>query len=157
MRESDPWICRYALWHLCSETFESLFLLVQIDAQSQFAEDELLSVVLLKVIHSPIEILHVLGCTPQAKHLKCEFSERLHCNHSVPVSSNNLWALEYKPIYYFWSISGFERSKSWLIDLHLTLLFNVSEQNGRKVICGSQEGVLLLYSWGHFADCRFEI
>ncbi|WCJ36318.1 WD repeat-containing protein 55 [Euphorbia peplus] len=26
-------------------------------------------------------------------------------------------------------------------------------KNGRKVICGSQSGVLLLYSWGFFKDC----
>ncbi|KAH7423648.1 hypothetical protein KP509_12G066400 [Ceratopteris richardii] len=26
-------------------------------------------------------------------------------------------------------------------------------KDGRKVICGSQEGVLLLYSWPHFKDC----
>ncbi|KAK9129171.1 hypothetical protein Sjap_009658 [Stephania japonica] len=26
-------------------------------------------------------------------------------------------------------------------------------KNGRKVICGTQNGVLLLYSWGHFQDC----
>ncbi|RVW28276.1 WD repeat-containing protein 55 [Vitis vinifera] len=26
-------------------------------------------------------------------------------------------------------------------------------QNGRKVICGTQSGALLLYSWGHFKDC----
>ena len=28
-------------------------------------------------------------------------------------------------------------------------------QNGRKVICGTQNGVVLLYSWGFFKDCRF--
>ncbi|CAM6097275.1 unnamed protein product [Calypogeia fissa] len=33
------------------------------------------------------------------------------------------------------------------------LLSVVLVKNGRKVVCGSQEGVLLLYSWGHFADC----
>ncbi|XP_065869300.1 WD repeat-containing protein 55 [Euphorbia lathyris] len=26
-------------------------------------------------------------------------------------------------------------------------------KNGRKVICGSQNGILLLYSWGFFKDC----
>lgn len=26
-------------------------------------------------------------------------------------------------------------------------------KNGKKVVCGSQEGVLLLYSWGYFKDC----
>ncbi|OVA01099.1 WD40 repeat [Macleaya cordata] len=26
-------------------------------------------------------------------------------------------------------------------------------KNGRKVICGTQSGVILLYSWGHFKDC----
>ncbi|KAL5707264.1 WD domain repeat-containing protein 55 [Ranunculus cassubicifolius] len=26
-------------------------------------------------------------------------------------------------------------------------------KNGRKVVCGTQNGVLLLYSWGHFKDC----
>ncbi|KAF9613107.1 hypothetical protein IFM89_005586 [Coptis chinensis] len=26
-------------------------------------------------------------------------------------------------------------------------------KNGRKVICGTQNGVLLLYSWGYFKDC----
>ncbi|KAL6562687.1 hypothetical protein OROGR_003694 [Orobanche gracilis] len=26
-------------------------------------------------------------------------------------------------------------------------------KNGRKVICGSEDGVLLLYSWGFFKDC----
>ncbi|MCI00784.1 WD repeat-containing protein 55, partial [Trifolium medium] len=25
--------------------------------------------------------------------------------------------------------------------------------NGRKVVCGSQTGILLLYSWGCFKDC----
>ncbi|MCI17015.1 WD repeat-containing protein 55, partial [Trifolium medium] len=25
--------------------------------------------------------------------------------------------------------------------------------NGRKVVCGSQTGILLLYSWGSFKDC----
>ncbi|KAK0583575.1 hypothetical protein LWI29_038336 [Acer saccharum] len=26
-------------------------------------------------------------------------------------------------------------------------------KDGRKVVCGSQSGTLLLYSWGHFKDC----
>lgn len=26
-------------------------------------------------------------------------------------------------------------------------------KNGRKVVCGTQNGVLLLYTWGHFTDC----
>jgi hypothetical protein len=30
-------------------------------------------------------------------------------------------------------------------------------QDGRKVVCGSQDGVLLLYSWGHMLDCRCEL
>lgn len=30
-------------------------------------------------------------------------------------------------------------------------------QNGRKVICGTQSGALLLYSWGHFKDCRYSM
>ncbi|KAF9613103.1 hypothetical protein IFM89_005582 [Coptis chinensis] len=29
----------------------------------------------------------------------------------------------------------------------------VPMKNGRKVICGTQNGVLLLYSWGYFKDC----
>jgi hypothetical protein len=28
-------------------------------------------------------------------------------------------------------------------------------QNGRKVVCGSQTGTLLLYTWGCFRDCRY--
>ncbi|OAY62895.1 WD repeat-containing protein 55, partial [Ananas comosus] len=33
------------------------------------------------------------------------------------------------------------------------LLSLVIVKNGRKVICGTQTGALLLYSWGHFKDC----
>ncbi|KAL6342313.1 hypothetical protein AAG906_007527 [Vitis piasezkii] len=33
------------------------------------------------------------------------------------------------------------------------LLSVVIMKNGRKVICGTQSGALLLYSWGHFKDC----
>ncbi|KAL1336376.1 hypothetical protein HN51_030747 [Arachis hypogaea] len=33
------------------------------------------------------------------------------------------------------------------------LLSVVIMKNGRKVVCGSQTGVLLLYSWGCFKDC----
>lgn len=33
------------------------------------------------------------------------------------------------------------------------LLSVVLVKGGRKVVCGSQEGVLLLYSWPHFKDC----
>ncbi|CAD5179009.1 WD repeat-containing protein 55-like [Musa acuminata AAA Group] len=33
------------------------------------------------------------------------------------------------------------------------LLSLVIMKNGRKVICGTQTGTLLLYSWGHFKDC----
>ncbi|KAF7134385.1 hypothetical protein RHSIM_Rhsim08G0026000 [Rhododendron simsii] len=33
------------------------------------------------------------------------------------------------------------------------LLSVVIMKNGRKVICGSQNGTLLLYSWGFFRDC----
>ncbi|XP_074561047.1 WD repeat-containing protein 55 [Curcuma longa] len=33
------------------------------------------------------------------------------------------------------------------------LLSLVVMKNGRKVICGTQTGALLLYSWGHFKDC----
>ncbi|KAL2643045.1 hypothetical protein R1flu_010632 [Riccia fluitans] len=33
------------------------------------------------------------------------------------------------------------------------LLSVVVVKNGRKVVCGSQEGILLIYSWGYFADC----
>lgn len=33
------------------------------------------------------------------------------------------------------------------------LLSLVIMKNGRKVICGTQTGALLLYSWGHFKDC----
>ncbi|KAJ4964985.1 hypothetical protein NE237_016834 [Protea cynaroides] len=33
------------------------------------------------------------------------------------------------------------------------LLSVVLMKNGRKVICGTQTGSLLLYSWGHFKDC----
>ncbi|XP_058180577.1 WD repeat-containing protein 55 [Rhododendron vialii] len=33
------------------------------------------------------------------------------------------------------------------------LLSVVIMKNGRKVICGSQSGTLLLYSWGFFKDC----
>ncbi|KAH7514810.1 hypothetical protein FEM48_Zijuj11G0130100 [Ziziphus jujuba var. spinosa] len=33
------------------------------------------------------------------------------------------------------------------------LLSVVIMKNGRKVVCGSQSGTLLLYSWGHFNDC----
>ncbi|KAJ4787550.1 WD repeat-containing protein 55 [Rhynchospora pubera] len=34
------------------------------------------------------------------------------------------------------------------------LLSLVVMKNGKKVICGTQTGALLLYSWGHFKDCR---
>ncbi|KAJ0847035.1 hypothetical protein HanRHA438_Chr15g0731641 [Helianthus annuus] len=27
-------------------------------------------------------------------------------------------------------------------------------KNGRKVICGTESGTMLLYSWGFFKDCR---
>ncbi|KAJ8646240.1 hypothetical protein MRB53_007988 [Persea americana] len=33
------------------------------------------------------------------------------------------------------------------------LLSIVTMKNGRKVICGTQTGTLLLYSWGYFKDC----
>ncbi|KAJ4811229.1 WD repeat-containing protein 55 [Rhynchospora pubera] len=33
------------------------------------------------------------------------------------------------------------------------LLSLVVMKNGKKVICGTQTGALLLYSWGHFKDC----
>uniref|UniRef100_A0A0C9RQ87 WD repeat-containing protein 55 n=1 Tax=Wollemia nobilis TaxID=56998 RepID=A0A0C9RQ87_9CONI len=33
------------------------------------------------------------------------------------------------------------------------LLSVVLMKHGKKVVCGSQEGVLLLYSWGYFNDC----
>ncbi|KAH8954928.1 hypothetical protein BDL97_08G106900 [Sphagnum fallax] len=33
------------------------------------------------------------------------------------------------------------------------LLSVVMCKDGRKVVCGSQDGVLLLYSWGHMLDC----
>ncbi|KAK1299679.1 hypothetical protein QJS10_CPB13g01209 [Acorus calamus] len=33
------------------------------------------------------------------------------------------------------------------------LLSIVTMKNGRKVVCGTQTGALLLYSWGHFKDC----
>ncbi|PON82758.1 WD repeat protein [Trema orientale] len=33
------------------------------------------------------------------------------------------------------------------------LLSVVIMKNGRKVVCGSQTGTLLLYSWGYFKDC----
>ncbi|KAJ3695127.1 hypothetical protein LUZ60_000504 [Juncus effusus] len=33
------------------------------------------------------------------------------------------------------------------------LLSVVVMKNGKKVICGTQTGALLLYSWGHFKDC----
>ncbi|XP_024018957.1 WD repeat-containing protein 55 [Morus notabilis] len=33
------------------------------------------------------------------------------------------------------------------------LLSVVIVKNGRKVVCGSQTGTLLLYSWGYFKDC----
>ncbi|XP_073220004.1 WD repeat-containing protein 55 isoform X2 [Cicer arietinum] len=33
------------------------------------------------------------------------------------------------------------------------LLSVVLMKNGRKVVCGSQNGILLLYSWGCFKDC----
>ncbi|PNY08855.1 WD repeat-containing protein 55-like, partial [Trifolium pratense] len=33
------------------------------------------------------------------------------------------------------------------------LLSVVLMKNGRKVVCGSQTGILLLYSWGSFKDC----
>ncbi|GLJ40721.1 hypothetical protein SUGI_0841650 [Cryptomeria japonica] len=33
------------------------------------------------------------------------------------------------------------------------LLSVVLMKHGKKVLCGSQEGVLLLYSWGYFNDC----
>ncbi|KAK4268588.1 hypothetical protein QN277_025218 [Acacia crassicarpa] len=33
------------------------------------------------------------------------------------------------------------------------LLSVVIMKNGRKIVCGSQAGILLLYSWGHFQDC----
>ncbi|KMZ62002.1 WD-40 repeat protein [Zostera marina] len=33
------------------------------------------------------------------------------------------------------------------------LLSVIVMKNGRKVVCGSQSGVLLLYSWGQFDDC----
>ncbi|KAG6421903.1 hypothetical protein SASPL_118463 [Salvia splendens] len=34
------------------------------------------------------------------------------------------------------------------------LLSVVIMKNGRKVVCGTQTGTLLLYSWGFFMDCR---
>ncbi|CAH2059452.1 unnamed protein product, partial [Thlaspi arvense] len=34
------------------------------------------------------------------------------------------------------------------------LLSVVIMKNGRKVICGTQNGILMLYSWGFFKDCR---
>nr|AIZ68147.1 WD repeat-containing protein 55 [Ornithogalum saundersiae] len=33
------------------------------------------------------------------------------------------------------------------------LLSVVTMKNGRKVVCGTESGALLLYSWGHFEDC----
>lgn len=33
--------------------------------------------------------------------------------------------------------------------------FGWGDQNGRKVVCGSQTGIILLYSWGCFKDCRY--
>ncbi|KAJ7556750.1 hypothetical protein O6H91_05G096700 [Diphasiastrum complanatum] len=33
------------------------------------------------------------------------------------------------------------------------LLSVIRVKNGQKVVCGSQEGVVLLYSWGQFEDC----
>ncbi|XP_028769094.1 WD repeat-containing protein 55 [Neltuma alba] len=33
------------------------------------------------------------------------------------------------------------------------LLSVVIMKNGRKIVCGSQTGTLLLYSWGYFQDC----
>ncbi|XP_054792503.1 WD repeat-containing protein 55-like isoform X1 [Prosopis cineraria] len=33
------------------------------------------------------------------------------------------------------------------------LLSIVIMKNGRKIVCGSQTGTLLLYSWGYFQDC----
>ncbi|KAK4266741.1 hypothetical protein QN277_023623 [Acacia crassicarpa] len=33
------------------------------------------------------------------------------------------------------------------------LLSVVIMKNGRKIVCGSQSGTLLLYSWGYFQDC----
>lgn len=33
------------------------------------------------------------------------------------------------------------------------LLSVVTMKNGRKVVCGTQTGALLLYSWGYFKDC----
>lgn len=33
------------------------------------------------------------------------------------------------------------------------LLSVVIMKNGRKVVCGTESGALLLYSWGHFQDC----
>ncbi|KAG6424082.1 hypothetical protein SASPL_114494 [Salvia splendens] len=35
------------------------------------------------------------------------------------------------------------------------LLSVVIMKNGRKVVCGTQSGTLLLYSWGFFKDCSF--
>ena len=36
-------------------------------------------------------------------------------------------------------------------DAYIPLLFAL--QNGKKVVSGSQEGVLFLYSWGYWNDC----
>ena len=40
---------------------------------------------------------------------------------------------------------------TWLMPTYFWLV----DQNGRKVVCGSQTGVILLYSWGCFKDCRY--
>ena len=52
-------------------------------------------------------------------------------------------------------------SVSALLDTYLTsdIVSSglVDFQNGRKVICGTQNGILMLYSWGFFKDCRYAI
>lgn len=88
----------------------------QVQAQSEFSEDELLSVVIMKVIALLYNLMIVI-----------------------------LW---------FIRISYFSPLGIFLLSV-IPISFFLFDQNGQKVVCSSQTGIILLYSWGCFKDCRY--
>ena len=46
-------------------------------------------------------------------------------------------------------LSGYERSDDQEAELNCCVII----KNGKKIVCGTHEGVLLVFTWGHWGDC----
>ncbi|KAG6743165.1 hypothetical protein POTOM_054111 [Populus tomentosa] len=107
----------------------------KIQSQSEFSEEELLSVVIMKQID-------LAKCIAYFRHEIGMGIDCLNPSH-IPMEHSSLGGGDSKK-------QSLIRLCSCYLPPHI-LLFSIV--NGRKVICGTQNGTLLLYSWGFFKDC----